>query len=311
MRIVVVAAVAAGVLGATATVGGADSAGLLARYSPVLKLYGADRKPSAIEPFLAGADLERLSGSAWRVIRKSPSPSALANGSEQLRLDTRGCSPATSAVTCYRVGALPPTVYGRVWTGGGAKVLQYWFFYPLNDWRNSPTKPTVWYLHEGDWEEVSVRLGAGDRPIAIAASQHNLGVTREWARTPREGTHPVVYVALGSHANYLSPGFHGAATVPHTVPPRFSGVPLPEPDFTASQATVRSPAIVDISDGGAPWLSFAGAWGDGSYVLAKERPASKTYTRLRIGDSPPGPAFHTIWGNPMRQFTTWPADDGH
>src|SRR5262245_44290011 len=319
MRSAVGAAIAVGVLAAAglgpSSAGGADSSALLVRYAPVLKLYTADRKPSAIEPFLTGADLEGLSSGVWRVVRRSPPPSALANGSKQLRLDVRGCSPARSAPTCYPVGRTPPTIYGRSWTGTGAfagtTVLQYWLFYAVNDWRNSPTKPTIWYLHEGDWEEVSVELNPAGRPIAVAVSQHNLGVNRTWTRTTREGAHPVVYVALGSHANYLSPGYHGVAAVPHVVPPRFSGFPLPQPDFTASQATVRSPAVADVSDLRTPWLSFAGAWGDGSYVLARQRPTSKTYTRLRIGDSPPGPAFHAIWRDPMEQFRTWPADDGH
>jgi len=320
MRSAVVAAVVVGVLAATglapSSAGSAEPSSVLARYVPVLELYAVDRKPSAIEPFLAGADLERLSrGGVWRVVRRSPPASALANGSEQLRLDTRGCSPATSAPTCYPVRRTSPTVYGRIWTTTGASagttVLQYWLFYTLNDWRNSPTKPTLWYLHEGDWEEVSVELSPAGKPVAVAVSQHNLGVNRPWARTPREGTHPVVYVALGSHANYLSPGHRGVATIPHVVPPRFSGFPLPQPDFTAAQATVRSPAVVDVSDLRPPWLSFAGAWGDGSYVLARQNTTSKTYTRLRIGDSPPGPAFHDIWRDPLQQFRIWPADDGH
>jgi hypothetical protein len=323
MRSVVVAAVAAGVLTASAlaasalgasSAGGADSAALLVRYAPVLKLYASDRKPSAVEPYLAGSDLESPSGSVWRVVRKSPPASALVNGSKQLRLDLRGCSPATSSPTCYRVQAALPTVYGRIWRGSGtfenATILQYWLFYPLNDWRNSRTKPTVWYLHEGDWEEVSVQLSPAGKPISVALSQHNLGVNRTWALAPREGTHPVVYVALGSHANYFSPGFHGVATIPHVVPIRFSGFPLPGPDFTSAQAMVRAPAVVDVT-GGAPWLSFAGTWGDGSYVLVRKRSTSQGYTRLRIGDSPIGPAFHAIWRDPMQQFTTWPADDGH
>src|SRR5262249_11071054 len=242
MRSAVVAAIAVGVLAAAglgpSRAGGADSNALLARDVPVLKLYAADRKPTAIEPFLAGADLEGLSSGVWPVVRTSPSPSPLANSSKQLRLDTRGCSPATSAPTCYPVRRTPPTVYGRVWTGAGSfagtTVLQYWLFYTLDDWRNSPTKPTIWYLHEGDWEEVSVELSPAGKPIAVAVSQHNLGVNRTWARTRRDGTHPVVYVALGSHANYLSPGYHGVATIPHVVSPRFSGFPLPQPDFTAS-----------------------------------------------------------------------------
>lgn len=324
MRSVVAAvaacAAAAAALGA-GTAGGAgptDPAALLARYEPVLELYAVDRKPSAIEPFLAGADLERLSAGRWRVVRSSPPASALAGGSKQLRLDTRGCSPATNIDACYRRRATPPTIYGRVWTSptasaGIATVLQYWFFYALDDWRNSPTKPTLWHMHEGDWEEASVALDAAGRPLQVAASQHDLGVRRPWSRVQVEdGTHPVVYVALGSHANYLSPGFHGRPDVPHVILPRFSGVPLPEPDFTSRQTTVRSAAIVDLTAASQPWLSFAGAWGDGSFILlAEQSKRGLAYTHLRVGDSPTGPAFHDIWRNPLLQFRTWPADDGH
>jgi len=170
-------------------------------------------------------------------------------------------------------------------------------------------------MHEGDWEEVSVALDAAGHPVSVAASQHDLGVTRPWARTRRAGTHPVVFVALGSHANYLSPGYHGASGVPHVIEPRFSGLPLTEPDYTSTQTSV-GPAgtaatglrLVDITSGTAPWLTFAGDWGDGSYILAGER---GVLTHLRIGDSPPGPAFHGVWHDPLLQFRSWPADDGH
>jgi hypothetical protein len=303
----------------------ADNAALLARYEPVLHMYGADWKPSAVEPFLAAADLERLTAGRWQVVRHSPPASALAGGSSRLRLDTRGCTPAVDLDPCYVRKALPATVYGRVWvsptaSAGIRTVLQYWFFYPLDDWRNSLIRPTLWHMHEGDWEEVSVALDAGDRPLSIACSQHDLGVVRGWKHVPmRVGSHPVVYAALGSHANYLLAGFHGHAAIPHVIPTRFSGVPLPEPDFTSSQISYGPSGsapnvlgIVDISEGTAPWLSFAGGWGDGGYVLLG-RPTTKgiAFTHLSIGDSPPGPAFHSIWRQPLLQFRSWPADDGH
>jgi hypothetical protein len=297
-----------------------DTARLLARYEPVLRLYASDWKPSPIEPFLAGADLERLTAGSWRVVRRSPPASALANGSSQLRLDTRGCSPAYDLDSCYRRRPTAPTVYGRAWvsptaSAGISTVLEYWLFYPLDDWRNSPSKPALWHMHEGDWEEVSVALDASGRPVSIAASQHDLGVTRPWARTRRLGTHPVVYVALGSHANYLAPGYQGEAGVPHAIPPRFSGLPIPEPDYTSAQTSV-GPAglasaplrVVDLSSG-APWLSFAGAWGDGGYILSGSSKLGVVH--LRVGDSPTGPAFHAVWRDPLLQFRSWPADDGH
>ena len=283
----------------------------------MLEQYAADWKPSAIEPFLAGADLERLIAGRWRPVRHSPPAAALAGGSASLRLDTRGCSPAANLDSCYVHRATPAIAYGRAWvsptaSAGISTVLEYWLFYPLDDWRNALAAPTLWHMHEGDWEEVSVALDAADRPVSVAASQHDLGVVRTWARTRvRDGTHPLVYVALGSHANYLSPGFHGVAAVPHVIPPRFSGIPLPEPDFTSGQTSVR-PTVVDISDGSAPWLSFAGGWGDGSYVLLG-RPTRKgtRFTHLRVGGSPSGPVCHDVWRDPILQFRRWPADDGH
>jgi len=300
----------------------ADSAALLVKYAPALELYAVDRKPSAVEPFLAGADLERRSRSSfgagtWQVVRRSPPASTLANGSQQLRLDTRGCTPAVNLDACYPRRPTQPTIYGRIWAAprsfGSVTILQYWLFYALDDWRNSLSRPTLWHMHEGDWEEVSVELSPAGSPVAVAASQHNLGVRRAWnAVQVRNGTHPVVWVALGSHANYLLPGFHGRAGIPHVISPRFSGIPLPEPDFTASQATVSSPAVVDLGASPPPWLSFAGAWGDGSYVLVQEQGGgAKAAVHLRIGDSPPGPAFHSIWRDPAVQFRSWPADDGH
>jgi hypothetical protein len=308
------ASAAAGARPAWTRSAGPGTAELLARYEPVLELYGVDRKPSSVESFLAASDLQRLSAGTWHLVRHSPPAAALAHGSKQLRLNVRGCSPAVNLDSCYRRPTGPATLYGRAWisptaSSGIATVLQYWLFYPLDDWRNSLKKPTLWHMHEGDWEEVSVALDTSGRPVQVACSQHDLGVRRAWARVPKRiGGHPVVYVALGSHANYFLPGSGGLAGVPHAIPSRFSGVPLPEPDFTSAQVTVRSAAVVDLSRGSQPWLSFAGAWGDGSYVLVGE---GRKYTHLHVGDSPPGPAMHSIWRDPLLQFRSWPVDDGH
>jgi hypothetical protein len=326
-RAIGIALLAAAALSGAATAGPppSGSSTLLARYEPVLELYRADWKPSRVEPFLAAADLERLTAGTWRLVLRSPPASALANRSSLFRLDTRGCTPARDLDSCYPRRPTPPSVYGRVWSApagssGIATVLQYWLFYPLDDWRTPPAAPLLWHMHEGDWEEVSVGLDAVGRPVSVAASQHDVGVTRTWTRVRRRsGTHPVVYVALGSHANYLSPGYHGVPGVPHVIPTGFSGVPLPEPDYTSAQVSLGPPGtasgvlgVVDLTNGAAPWLTFAGAWGDGSYILAGERTSHGiAYTHLRVGDSPTGPALHDIWRNPLLQFRTWPPDDGH
>jgi hypothetical protein len=298
-----------------------DASELLARYQPFVYTYSSDWKPIAVEPFLASSDLERLTRGRWRVIRSNPSATSLGKGSPSIRLDLRPCTPARNLDACYRAHAPAgdPSVYGRAWVnpdqGAVQTVLEYWYFYALNDWRNPPAKPAAWQIHEGDWEAVLISLDSADAPLEVAASQHSAGVVRPW-RTVRKigGTHPVVYAALGSHANYFLRGFRGRAGQPHRIPTAFSGVPVQEPDFTSAQTSLGPPGlartplkVIDISSG-APWLSFAGAWGDGNYLLAG---SAKGYTRFRVGNSPPGPAFHRSWLDPLGVFRTWPADDGH
>ena len=106
-----------------------------------------------------------------------------------------------------------PVYYGRVvyemdhqnnrWT-----ILQYHFFYAFNDWRLAANGMNH---HEGDWEKVAVYL-KNDSPYAVLFSQHGAGNIEKWETVIKAvdklgnvSTHPVVYVALGSHANYSKP----------------------------------------------------------------------------------------------------------
>jgi hypothetical protein len=106
-----------------------------------------------------------------------------------------------------------PVYYGRVtrkndeegnhWTS-----LQYHFFYAFNDWRLAANGINH---HEGDWEMVAVYL-KNDEPYAVLFSQHGSGALESWQdiyrvvdRNGNETTHPVIYTALGSHANYSKP----------------------------------------------------------------------------------------------------------
>jgi hypothetical protein len=88
--------------------------------------------------------------------------------------------------------------YARVVADDGVVVLQYWQFYRYNDW---------WNHHEADWELVSIFLASDDRdatPFAVAYSAHLGGYWRLWGAVEKDaGSHPVVYVARGSHAQYF------------------------------------------------------------------------------------------------------------
>ena len=50
---------------------------------------------------------------------------------------------------------------------------------------------------------------AGEQPVLMTASQHRGGEKREFWRCELDGGRPVIYVALGSHANFFTPGERG------------------------------------------------------------------------------------------------------
>jgi len=97
-----------------------------------------------------------------------------------------------------RRAVLGYTVYGRVAKESTSTVVQYWFFYAYN---NAPLND-----HEGDWEMIEVILDSEQKPVSAAYSQHLKGQRASWGDIDKvDSTHPVVYVARGSHANYFRP----------------------------------------------------------------------------------------------------------
>jgi hypothetical protein len=83
---------------------------------------------------------------------------------------------------------------------------QYWLWYLYNPW-----SVAGFGRHEGDWEFVQLGCtdSKGDRPVLMTASQHRAGEKREFWRCELSGGRPVIYVALGSHANFFTPGDRG------------------------------------------------------------------------------------------------------
>ncbi len=158
------------------------------------------------------------------------------------------------------VGGLQPLAYAHVVRNEVPQyiTIQYWLFYFYNDWFNK---------HEGDWEVVQVILSADEQPLWVVYSQHHGGVRRPWASTSvEEKTHPVVYVARGSHANY----FAGNEVFPF--PQTIGNRQFVLVDRTGS-STRTIPAITLIPtraelaadpDGwpGAEWMAYQGRWGE-------------------------------------------------
>jgi RsiW-degrading membrane proteinase PrsW (M82 family) len=136
--------------------------------------------------------------------------------------------------------------------------IQYWLFYYYNDWFNK---------HEGDWEMVQVVLSSAGEPEWVVLSQHHGGTRRSWSEAQiEESTHPAVYVALGSHANY----FWGDETYPNgttvgnarlEIMDRTGtfGRTVPDVILIPNREEVKAaPAVWR----GLEWLPFSGHWGE-------------------------------------------------
>jgi hypothetical protein len=101
--------------------------------------------------------------------------------------------------------------FGRVVRADGWIVLQYLYFYFMNDYRSTFHGAND---HEADWEQVFVYLDdapTGPRPVWIAAAAHDYvgdELRRRWDDPTLElsGDHPIVNAGAGSHASYFERG---------------------------------------------------------------------------------------------------------
>jgi hypothetical protein len=101
--------------------------------------------------------------------------------------------------------------FGHVVRADGWIVLQYLYFYFMNDYRSTFQGAND---HEADWEQVLVYLDdapTGPRPVWIAAAAHDYvgdELRRRWDdRTlEKSGDHPIVNAGAGSHASYFEQG---------------------------------------------------------------------------------------------------------
>lgn len=277
---------------------------LLARHVPILVLHPAERvPPTTVDGFLKLADLQRQTASGWERVG-GPLPA----GGAALRLDTLVCRsvvgpPATSCyVTVQSAYPAAPVVYGAAFRRGNRIDLQYWLWYPWNVY--SPTVPPgdLWQVHEGDWEAVSVIVDAkSGKPVTVGLSSHCSGTRRSWSRTRKRGLRPLVYVGIGSHANFFEAGAH-------RLDPRCPNAPLlievitsfgQQPvDRTGTGRVVR-PRLVRVTASSPSWMRFAGAWGEDAYV---HFPGNDP---IRYGLGPVGPAFHRQWRAPVAEVMSW------
>jgi hypothetical protein len=304
---------------------------LLARYQPVAVLDPVEQfRPVAVDAFLGQARLEQRTPQATWLdsgLPTTPLPTADPAGctssgdSPCWRLNLPTCTETVgvASIACYRDLAAshpaPPVVYGAVRTTPTRIALQYWFFYWYDFWSGTrPATDFVWQAHEGDWEVVTVILTRSGKPLLAGYSQHSCGKRRVWKDVPKlNGTsHPLTFVALGSHANYFSPRVIQFDLRPQCYPPVGAAVLrhfLPEVLEYTGQGRRFGPrlpgvtpaSIVPITPLSPQWMAFPGSWGEENLFHAPDPIGTRV-----AGPGPAGPRFHALWSNPVGTVLGWP-----
>jgi hypothetical protein len=288
---------------------------LLARYQPVTVLHPAEPfTPVAVEGFLADADLQARILGAWSTV--VPRPQTLPTSSSPAwRLDHRCSAPTgVASILCYRASEAerspPSVVYGAVRPAGNRIALEYWYWYSYDFWSGAfPATDDVWNAHEGDWEAVTVVLTRQGVPLFVAVSEHRCGKRRAWRAVPRwRGTHPLVHVALGSHAG----SFHGqpwpmdlSVQCYDQTGAALLRAALPEVlDWMGNgrrfgpRGAGTSTRVVRVTATSPTWMAFQGWWGEENFFHI----GGATYDG---GDPPLGPAFHAQWRDPVNTLLRW------
>ena len=248
---------------------------LTERYAPVVRLVSQDQpcahgeayQPTDVNLVLGNPDVAfRGPWDRTNIIKVAPTSADLGRGLFDYHLDFPGKAVAPGCVYdewSHRLNrGHAPTAYARVVTDPtqpGRLALQYWFFYVFNDFNDK---------HEGDWEMVQLDFDAataqqalGQKPALVGYSQHEGAESARWGDSKLElvdGTHPVVYPALGSHANYYTSSLHLGRSAAQGVGCDDTSGPSTELRPTVALVPTGKPAYLRSY----PWLGYEGHWGE-------------------------------------------------
>jgi hypothetical protein len=272
---------------------------LAEQYSPVVSLR-PQRKPcgpgEAFRPTTVDVVLGRqavlLRNASGKVVERAPTARDLWRLGSGYYIDLPGnpLSPGCGYAKQFRAwnDGRKPSVYAHVATDPaypGRLAVEYWFYYTFNDFTD---------LHESDWEMAQVDFDAPNATAALAKgpyevdlSQHAGGERSAWSDTKlqKQGTHPLIYIATGSHANYFGRELYlgrGAR----------EGFGCDDTRAATRRLDLQTVLLPDVpSSPSSPyaWLAFDGRWGQ------KER---------GINNGPTGPPMKQQWSAPIQWAAT-------
>ncbi|HEY3185580.1 MAG TPA: Vps62-related protein [Gaiellaceae bacterium] len=209
---------------------------------------------------------------------------------------------------------------GPGWTGELSTIVEYWFFYPYDRWEAVTPVGYLVQQHEGDWEAIVIGI-SGDLPRVIGFSSHCGGHWFRWSDAERDGTHPVVAVALGSHANYRHewsgrpPDWGSCRNVPEDATWALTYASNVR-DTTGGGRTIewKSVGVHTIRDGDkddARIFSFPGRWGrQDTTTVGGIGTAHATHELGEPGPGPTSPGIKRLWNRPLATMFRPPWHEG-
>ena len=280
----------------------ADEQALAEKYAPVVRVVEQQDVCSYGEPFIP-TDIDLLLGEEtvalrgpWNVtdlVEIGPSADDLVRRFEY-HLDfpgnalDPGCDYNRWAQRLTRNSK--PVTYAHVVGEAefpGKLALQYWFFYPFNDFNNT---------HEGDWEMIQIVFDAPDAraalevdPVEVGYSSHEGAERAAWEDDEKlelTGSRPVVYPAAGSHANKYSDALWLGSSAE-------AGVGCDDtrgPHRELSPLVVTIPSNREAAEAAFPWIAFEGRWGE---------------LQKAFFNGPTGPNQKTQWTRPITWSENW------
>jgi hypothetical protein len=221
-------------------------------------------------------------------VKKAPTASDIAGLQDGYYLDLEGealgetCVYARDFERLVKEGKAPAITYAHIARepNHSGFVLQYWFFWYFNQFND---------LHEGDWEGMQLSFEAEttsaalqEEPSEVIVFQHAGGERANWSdsKVKKEGTHPIVYPAAGSHATF----YDSAVYIQNGQ--RGSGVGCDNTTEPLRELRVRPVLLPETASEEGPfkWLSYDGRWGE------KEK---------GFNNGPTGPTTKTVWREPF------------
>jgi hypothetical protein len=187
-------------------------------------------------------------------------------------------------------------------------LVQYWYFYPYNEWVAPVAIGNLKEVHPADWEAVTVGMSDAE-PLWVAYSAHCGGTFADWgkirvAESDPLRLRPLVAVAYGSQANYRVaeanrvPNFAECARIPKdriTLVSYAANIRDRTDDATVWDP---SPAALKMVDATIAPMSFPGEWS--AYARMTLENLRKQHRLGKDTAGPRTPTFQRLWQRPMR-----------